>query len=82
VLILHGQSSGRYSQSVATIVIDSGFSSINAPFSVYRDSSLEIANPVRAISLSVLVSDILLFPPFLGEMNCKISEVEARSWCA
>ena len=36
--------------SVATIVIDSGFNSINAPFSVYRDSSFEIANPVRAIN--------------------------------
>ena len=40
----------RRCPSVATIVIDSGLSSISAPFSVYRDSSFEIAKPVRVIN--------------------------------
>jgi len=34
---------------VATMVIDSGFSTINAPFRVYRDSSLAMAKMVLPI---------------------------------
>ncbi len=48
--------------SVATIVIDSGFNTISAPFSVYRDSSLAIANPVFAIIDLSTAAGILIAP--------------------
>ena len=48
--------------SVATIVIDSGLSTISAPFSVYRDSSLAMAKPVFAIIERNTAAGILITP--------------------